>query len=155
MRRKSLSVFCPGPAQTLILGSRLGKILRGGDVALLSGDLGSGKTALAQGIARGLGFLGYVSSPTFALIQSYRAGRWTMHHMDLYRITAEEAGDIGLEECLGDPRGFCVIEWPEAGKNYYPDDGLLISIRQRGRGRLFGLKAIGQRGLQIISRLRS
>jgi tRNA threonylcarbamoyladenosine biosynthesis protein TsaE len=87
--------------------------LVGGEIIALHGVLGAGKTQLAKGLARGLGFYGDVTSPTFTLVHEYRGGRLPLYHIDLYRIQSEkEAVDIGLEEYLpGD--GVTVIEWPE------------------------------------------
>jgi tRNA threonylcarbamoyladenosine biosynthesis protein TsaE len=98
---------------TQTFGENLAQELRGGEVIALHGVLGAGKTQLVKGIARGLGFAGDVTSPTFTLIHEYRGGRLTLYHIDLYRIRSErEAVDMGLEEYLpGD--GVTVIEWPD------------------------------------------
>jgi tRNA threonylcarbamoyladenosine biosynthesis protein TsaE len=87
--------------------------LTGGEIIALHGVLGAGKTQLVKGLARGLGFPGDVTSPTFTLIHEYRGGRLPLYHIDLYRIRSEkEAVDLGLEEYLpGD--GVTVIEWPD------------------------------------------
>jgi tRNA threonylcarbamoyladenosine biosynthesis protein TsaE len=94
-------------------GERWAAGLVGGEIFALHGVLGAGKTQLAKGLARGLGYRGDVTSPTFTIVHEYRGGRLTMYHIDLYRIQGEkEAIDIGLEEYLpGD--GVTVIEWPE------------------------------------------
>ena len=87
--------------------------LVGGEVFALHGVLGAGKTQLAKGIARGLGFHGDVTSPTFTIVHEYRGGRLPLYHIDLYRIRNEkEAIDIGLDEYLPSD-GVTVIEWPE------------------------------------------
>ena len=87
--------------------------LTGGEIFALHGVLGAGKTQLVKGLARGLGFEGDVTSPTFTIIHEYVGGRLPLYHIDLYRIrTEKEAVDLGLEEYLpGD--GVTVIEWPE------------------------------------------
>ena len=87
--------------------------LVGGEIFALHGVLGAGKTQLVKGLARGLGYHGDVTSPTFTIVHEYRGGRLPVYHIDLYRIRNEkEAIDIGLEEYLpGD--GVTVIEWPE------------------------------------------
>jgi tRNA threonylcarbamoyladenosine biosynthesis protein TsaE len=94
-------------------GERLAASLVGGEIFALHGVLGAGKTQLAKGIARGLGFHGDVTSPTFTIVHEYRGGRLPMYHIDLYRIRSEkDAIDIGLDEYLpGD--GVTVIEWPD------------------------------------------
>ena len=94
-------------------GEALAANLVGGEIFALHGVLGAGKTQLAKGIARGLGFTGDVTSPTFTIVHEYRGGRLPMYHIDLYRIHAEkDAIDIGLEEYLPSD-GVTVIEWPE------------------------------------------
>jgi tRNA threonylcarbamoyladenosine biosynthesis protein TsaE len=94
-------------------GERWAASLVGGEIFALHGVLGAGKTQLAKGIARGLGYQGDVTSPTFTIVHEYRGGRLPMYHIDLYRIHNEkDAIDIGLDEYLpGD--GVTVIEWPE------------------------------------------
>ncbi|MCE0522394.1 MAG: tRNA (adenosine(37)-N6)-threonylcarbamoyltransferase complex ATPase subunit type 1 TsaE [Methylacidiphilales bacterium] len=87
--------------------------LVGGEIFALHGVLGAGKTQLVKGVARGLGYRGDVTSPTFTIVHEYLGGRLPLYHIDLYRIQNEkEAVDIGLEEYLpGD--GVTIIEWPE------------------------------------------
>jgi tRNA threonylcarbamoyladenosine biosynthesis protein TsaE len=84
-----------------------------GDVLLLSGTLGAGKTAFVRGLAEGLGIdPGEVSSPTFTLVHEYRGGRLTLYHADLYRLDRAATADLGLEE-LGVADGVLAIEWPD------------------------------------------
>ena len=87
--------------------------IRPGDVVLLSGSLGAGKTAFVRGLAVGLGIdPGEVSSPTFTLIHEYRGGRLVLYHADLYRLGSAASEDLGLEEA-GARTGVLAIEWPE------------------------------------------
>jgi tRNA threonylcarbamoyladenosine biosynthesis protein TsaE len=87
--------------------------LVGGEIFALHGVLGAGKTQLAKGLARGLGFRGDVTSPTFTIVHEYRGGRLPFYHIDLYRIEREkDAIDLGLEEYLPSD-GVTLIEWPE------------------------------------------
>ena len=93
------------------MGEALGSSLRPGDVLLLSGELGAGKTVVVRGLARGLGYAGEVLSPTFQLLRVY-PGRLRLAHVDLYRLEAPgETEDLGLEELLDD--GAAAIEWGE------------------------------------------
>lgn len=93
-------------------GQALGERLSGGSTVLLFGDLGAGKTAFVRGLACALGIdPAEVSSPTFTLVQEYR-GRLTLYHVDLYRLSAAEAGELGLEEMIG-PSSQLAIEWAE------------------------------------------
>ena len=87
--------------------------LQPGDVLLLSGNLGAGKTAFVRGLAEGLGIdPDEVSSPTFTLVHEYRGGRLTLYHVDLYRLDRAATDDLGLEE-MGVADGVLAIEWPD------------------------------------------
>jgi tRNA threonylcarbamoyladenosine biosynthesis protein TsaE len=99
--------------ETAAVGRQLAASLGAGDVVLLSGDLGAGKTAFVKGIAEGLGALrDDVSSPTFTLMQEYRGGRVTLYHVDLYRLDdPREVDDLGLDEVAAG--GVLAIEWAE------------------------------------------
>jgi len=108
------------PEQTRRVGARLGMLLQPGDLVCLSGDLGSGKTTLVQGIAQGWGSLDQVSSPTFVLVNAYRSPSGnTLHHMDAYRLRdAAEAEDLDLIFLL--ETGAMVLEWPERISSILP-----------------------------------
>ncbi len=140
-------------AQTLALGRRLGRLLKGHDVVCLDGDLGSGKTTLTKGLARGAGSRSRVASPTFALARIYRSPRWLIYHLDLYRVSADGTRDIGLEEFTSDPRGICVVEWPRAGEAYYPKDRLEVRLAHLKAGRRLRFIGRGPRSREIIRRL--
>lgn len=101
------------PADTELLGEKLGRAARRGWVIALSGELGAGKTQFVKGVARGLGISQRVHSPTFTLVAEYMGGRMTLFHLDLYRLeTAEQIRSAGIEEFL-QPAGVAVIEWAE------------------------------------------
>src|SRR5262245_46107407 len=92
---------------------RMAASLSAGDVLLLSGQLGAGKTAFVRGLARGLGIEeDEVSSPTFTIVHEYRGGRLTLYHVDLYRLDRAATDDLGLDE-LGVADGVLAIEWPD------------------------------------------
>lgn len=145
------------PEQTRALGARLGRLLKGLDVVCLFGNLGSGKTTLTQGLARGAGFKGRVVSPTFGLARLYRGKRLTLHHLDLYRVGADETGDIGLEDYLGDPGAACVIEWPAAAERYCPSDRLeaRLSHADAGESRRIAFSARGPRSRDLLRKLKA
>jgi tRNA threonylcarbamoyladenosine biosynthesis protein TsaE len=99
--------------ETFAVARRMASQLAPGDVVLLSGTLGAGKTAFVRGLAAGLGIdPDDVSSPTFTLVHEYRGGRLTLYHADLYRLDAAAADDLGLEE-MGVKDGVLAVEWPE------------------------------------------
>ncbi|MDP2992349.1 MAG: tRNA (adenosine(37)-N6)-threonylcarbamoyltransferase complex ATPase subunit type 1 TsaE, partial [Deltaproteobacteria bacterium] len=111
---KAITITCKNPGETFNLGVSLGEILVGGDVVILQGELGAGKTWFTKGIAHGLGITNTntVTSPSFTIINEYQ-GRLPLFHMDFYRLENEEASsDLGLEEYLYG-QGVTVIEWPE------------------------------------------
>ena len=100
-------------AETTALGERVAADLAAGDVILLYGELGAGKTAFVRGLARGLGAPdGEVSSPTFTIIQEYAGGRLFLQHVDLYRLTPVEVSDLGLDELISG-EAVVAIEWPD------------------------------------------
>jgi tRNA threonylcarbamoyladenosine biosynthesis protein TsaE len=116
-----------GEEETRSVGERLGRALQKGDIVLLSGDLGTGKTCLTQGIGRGLNCAGLVNSPSFVLMNEYN-GRETLYHVDLYRMEdVEDLDDLGLWDYA--EQGVLVIEWPERGADLIPGDGLVIELR--------------------------
>jgi tRNA threonylcarbamoyladenosine biosynthesis protein TsaE len=114
-------------ADTHAVGRGIATVLRLGDVLVLTGDLGAGKTVLAQGVAAGLGVTDRVVSPTFALARRYQ-GRVPLHHLDVYRLDrVQEAIDLGLEELLDD--GVVVIEWGEGVHELLPAARLEVRLR--------------------------
>lgn len=123
----SLEIMSRSPEQTQAIGRALGAMAKPGDVYLLVGDLGAGKTCLTQGILWGLGSDEYARSPTFVLVSQYQ-GRLTLYHMDLYRLDSfEDIVDLGLDEyLLGD--GISVVEWAEKAPGVFPEQHMLIRI---------------------------
>jgi tRNA threonylcarbamoyladenosine biosynthesis protein TsaE len=108
-------------AETERLAEALASRLRPGNVILLSGPLGAGKTAFVRGLARGLGIdADEVSSPTFTLVHEYGGGRLRLFHADLYRLGSGGAADLGLEEA-GVRDGVLAIEWPDRLTHPFPD----------------------------------
>jgi tRNA threonylcarbamoyladenosine biosynthesis protein TsaE len=153
---QSLTFNSHSPEQTQLLGSYLGKVAQKADVLLLTGELGTGKTCLVQGIARGLNVEEYAFSPSFVILRQYH-GRLTLYHIDLYRLdTLDEIGGLGLEDYFyGD--GVCVVEWAEKGKRLLPPDNLLLSMKYVAAsptGRSIRLKPHGQRYNQLLKQLK-
>jgi tRNA threonylcarbamoyladenosine biosynthesis protein TsaE len=113
--------------QTQSLGRQLGKYARAGDIYLLTGNLGAGKTCLTQGIAWGLGVSEYAFSPSFVLVREYN-GRLPLYHIDFYRLDhIEEIIDLALDDYLFG-NGVCAIEWAEKGADILPREHLLVNL---------------------------
>jgi tRNA threonylcarbamoyladenosine biosynthesis protein TsaE len=117
----------PSAVATQALAGSLAGLVRPGDLVLLIGEMGAGKTAFAQGFAAGLGVTDPVTSPTFTLVRHYR-GRIPMHHVDVYRLDSiAEVADLGLSELL-DSDGVTVIEWGDAIMSVLPADHLQVAL---------------------------
>lgn len=118
------------PAETESAGERFGRELRQGDLILIEGDLGAGKTTFVRGVARGAGSTAHVASPTFQLVRVY-PGRVQVAHVDLYRVEAgAELGELGLEELLD--QGAVVVEW---GNRIEAPEAASLSIEHLGGDR--------------------
>jgi tRNA threonylcarbamoyladenosine biosynthesis protein TsaE len=143
-----LEIETYGPDETRSAGILLAGWLRPGDVVLLHGDLGAGKTTLAQGIAAGLGINDVISSPTFILVNEYDVasdgipGR--LFHVDLYRLRDEaDLESIGFSEIVAPVDSVTLVEWPERALEHLPNDYLLVE---------FDFGAAGQRTLRFSAR---
>ncbi len=150
---KELTLATHGPRQTQSLGELLGRLARPGDVLLLVGTLGAGKTCLVQGMARGLDIHDSVTSPTFTLIREYR-GRLSLYHVDCFRIdNPQETDELGLEDYLIGT-GVCVIEWADKVMEALPPEHLMVNIQYAGdRDRTLRLQAHGPRYEQLLDEL--
>ena len=116
------------PAETRLLGERLAHLLQPGDVLLMLGDLGAGKSELTRGIAKGLGVTSTVASPSFTILNVYDEGRVALYHFDWYRLNdVEELYEMGMEEYLGGD-GVAVVEWPSQCPEAIPETCLEVRI---------------------------
>ena len=114
--------------ETEELGVRLAAVLTPGAVVAYKGGLGMGKTAFTRGLARGLGYTGHVTSPTFTIVNDYEGGRLPLFHFDMYRLDdADALFDIGWEDYL-DRGGVCAVEWSEQVADAMPEDTIYVSI---------------------------
>ena len=119
-------------AETRELGKRLAGLLKAGDVILLEGDLGAGKSELARGVAKGLGVQETVTSPSFTILNVYESGSVPLYHFDWYRLeSSEELYELGMDEYLGG-NGIALVEWPERCPDAVPEDCLRIRITADG-----------------------
>jgi tRNA threonylcarbamoyladenosine biosynthesis protein TsaE len=113
--------------ETRAVAAALAAHLEAGDVVVLVGDLGAGKTTFAQGVARGLGVDGPVTSPTFTLVQQY-AGRLPVAHIDVYRLDRiQELHDLGFEELVDGP-GVTLVEWGDTVRQVLPPEHVVVRI---------------------------
>ncbi|MEE2751754.1 MAG: tRNA (adenosine(37)-N6)-threonylcarbamoyltransferase complex ATPase subunit type 1 TsaE [Myxococcota bacterium] len=121
------------PEQTYRLGESIGAHAMPGLVVALVGDLGAGKTCLAQGIARGLDIHAPVTSPTFVLVSAYPEARIPFFHADFYRLgDSSELQELGLDESLGSG-SVCVVEWADMYPEYLPADHLRLVLTDQGQ----------------------
>lgn len=143
-----------GVEDTRRLGEVVGCGARAGDVVLLSGELGAGKTVFVQGVARGLGYEGNVSSKSFVILGEY-AGRVKLYHADLYRLEdPEQVEELALGEITED--GVLVVEWPERGGWALPEEALHLQFDVTGDdSRRLMVTAVGERAQALAEALRA
>ena len=151
----TLSLRMASVTATRRLGARIGRRLRAGDVVLLSGELGTGKTVLAQGIGAGLGVADPIKSSSFVLMNEYAGSDLTLYHADLYRLEdPEQVAELALDEQAN--VGVLVIEWPERAPDELPQEHLLVRLAYDGaRVRIVEVQAHGARYEEIVWRLSS
>lgn len=131
------------PADTEQLAAWLAERSLPGTVIGLDGDLGAGKTAFSQSFAKHLGISGVVNSPTFTIIKEYE-GRLPLYHMDVYRLSMDEADELGLDEYFFG-EGVCLVEWSSLITELLPENYLHISIETTGLSeRIIGIKSYGE-----------
>ena len=119
------------PEETEAIGAALGKIIKPGTVIAYRGDLGAGKTAFTRGLARGLGCMEIVTSPTYTIVNEYLGGRIPLFHFDMYRLgSSDDLFDIGWDDYL-DRGGVCAVEWSENVDDAM-EDALYITIEKLG-----------------------
>ncbi len=129
------SVETNSPAETELLGAELAGLLRDGDVVLVRGELGSGKTTLVRGAARALGVSDPVTSPTFSIGHRYRAGEVTVSHLDLYRLGGLQQEDPGLISDYLGPGRIAFVEWPQEEESELASARLRVTLSHRGGDR--------------------
>ncbi|MDD1407319.1 tRNA (adenosine(37)-N6)-threonylcarbamoyltransferase complex ATPase subunit type 1 TsaE [Limosilactobacillus reuteri] len=136
---------------TIALGKKIGQQLVAGDVLVLDGDLGAGKTTFTKGLAAGLEIPDIIKSPTFTIIHEYQDGRLPLYHMDAYRLENGGAEDLGLEEYF-DGDGVSVVEWAEFVEDELPTDFLAIHFKRTGddNTRILEFEPHGQHFDQIV-----
>jgi len=149
-----LEIITGSPEETQDFGTRLGELARPGDIFLLVGKLGAGKTCLTQGIARGLGIREYAASPSFVVVRELY-GRLPLYHMDFYRLdNLEEIAELGLDDYFYG-KGVSVVEWAEKGLSLLPAEHLLVEMSYiSDTGRRLKLKPAGKHYRELVAKLK-
>lgn len=152
--RDSLKIISHSSEQTKLIGKEIGKITFRGCVIALCGELGSGKTVFAKGLAEGLGVDSFITSPTFVLINEY-SGRYPFYHFDVYRIRAEDMHELGYEEYFyGD--GVTAIEWAQKISDLLPEEHLRIDFEYISESeRQISLAGYGENYVNLIKKIKS
>jgi len=149
-----IKVYSEGEMESL--GEAISKVIAPGDLIYIIGELGAGKTTLTRGIARGLGYSGRVTSPTFTLMNMYPADP-EICHFDFYRLQEEELTDLGLNDYL-ERDAVSIVEWPQTGTGVLPGEALFIKIElcddDYERERLVSVSACGLRYERKLEELR-
>lgn len=157
---QQMSQFLPDEAATLAFGEAIGRAiahLPAADTSLhanLIGDLGAGKTTLVRGVLRGLGYEGRVKSPTYPLLETYKAREFNLAHFDLYRLESPEAFvEAGFEEYFAGP-GVRFVEWPDKGLGFLPQPDWCISLSEHpDGGRAVSIEARTETGAALLEQL--
>jgi tRNA threonylcarbamoyladenosine biosynthesis protein TsaE len=143
----------PDETATAALAQRFAAAVDGGLVLYLHGDLGAGKTSFARALLTALGVGERIKSPTYSLVESYRAGGLAAWHLDLYRIADPgELEWLGLD-ALGDASALVLVEWPERGAGALPAPDLVLELEHAGSGRRARAEPRSERGRSILGRL--
>ena len=122
-------------------------------VVYLQGDLGAGKTLFTRAYIHSLGFDGYVKSPSYGLLETYRAGGQTILHLDLYRIEdPEELEYLAIRDLYG-PECVLMVEWPDRGRNFLPDADLVLEFSEKGESRFIKCTPFSTEGRELARKL--
>lgn len=125
------------------LAKRFLKTLRGEDIVLFYGDLGSGKTTFVQAVAKFLGIKGEITSPTFNIIKQYTGKKFNLYHVDLYRIDDERDLEmLGIQELLNDEKGIVMVEWAENAPSYFQKGKKVFIEKLGGDARKFVIEDV-------------
>lgn len=148
-----ISVITKKAQETEYIGQRMANFLSPGDVIILIGDLGAGKTLFVQGVAKGLGIEDEITSPTFTIIQEYGEGRLPLYHMDVYRITSpKEMEDLGYEEYFYG-QGVTFIEWGNLILDLLPEEHLTLEFSLVEEGREISFYPQGRHYERLVEEL--
>jgi tRNA threonylcarbamoyladenosine biosynthesis protein TsaE len=148
-----LSLHLHDEQATLALGEKIAAVLEPGLLVTLQGNLGSGKTTLARGVLRGLGYAGRVKSPTYTLLEVYKVSRLDLYHFDFYRFEdPRELLEAGFQESF-DGHNVCLVEWPVRAQDLLPPADLAIALAEEGEGRRVRISAETELGKHCLAKL--
>ena len=151
-----LAITTRSEAETMAIGKAVGEVLAAGDVVLLRGELGAGKTRFVEGMTCGIETDAETRSPTFVLVNEY-AGRLMLAHCDLYRLSGpEEIGELGLDDYL-DRGAALAVEWPERARDQFPEQALEIDMGfgEAPNDRLLKATATGEAACHLLAAMRA
>ncbi len=125
-----IEILSISPGHTSKIGKMLSEVINGGDILLFSGELGGGKTTFISGLARGLNIADDISSPSFAILNKYKAGKFNLVHIDFYRLDGiDEFENIGIDEYIYDNSNIVCIEWGEKVRDFIDRDYLILDLK--------------------------
>jgi tRNA threonylcarbamoyladenosine biosynthesis protein TsaE len=151
--KKPCLLFLPDEASMLAFGQKLARATVVPAVIFIYGELGAGKTTLARGFLRGMGYADRVKSPTYTLVESYELEKITINHFDLYRLNdPEELEFMGIQEYFK-TNAICLVEWPKKGLGFLPSPDLSCHIEMHHAGREIKYVAESAHGETILQRL--
>ena len=145
-------MFSHNEEELIQWGQRLGTLLQAGDILVLTGDLGAGKTTFTKGLALGLGISQMIKSPTYTIVREYE-GRLPLYHLDVYRI-GDDPDSIDLDDFLFG-EGVTVIEWGELLGENLPDNYLKLNLLKKEDGRELVFEAKGKRAQELLEELQN
>ena len=150
---KELKILLSNEKNTLDLGKNISALLADGLLIFLKGDLGAGKTTLARGLIKGLGYVGSVKSPTYSLIEQYEFDVFTLNHFDLYRFTnPSEWLSSGFQEYINS-YDVTLIEWPEKSAEFLPKPDLEIELLYENESRIAHINSLTDKGCKCLENL--
>ncbi|MCL0034468.1 tRNA (adenosine(37)-N6)-threonylcarbamoyltransferase complex ATPase subunit type 1 TsaE [Dehalococcoidia bacterium] len=154
VRTSDIELVTRSPEETQRIGADIGERAEIGDLILLVGNLGAGKTCFTQGVARGLGLADYTSSPSFVLVKEYQ-GRLNLYHIDFYRLDdIREIAELGMSDYLNRD-GICVVEWADRALDLLPEEHLLIKFEHLAvNERRLRFEPRGQRYIRLVKELK-
>ena len=156
MMRMDIKVISSSEEKTHQISAILADQSQAGDVYLLEGELGAGKTTFAKGFAKELGIDRVIKSPTYTIIREYTEGKLPFYHMDLYRLDEEEAEELGLQEYF-EGYGVTMVEWASMASDELPDEYIKIELQRTGNHeeeRELVLRPVGDKYVERLETLR-